>query len=162
MPRVYVSIGSNIERAASIRAGVQALRARYGAVLLSSVYDTEAVGFEGDDFYNLVAGFDTADDVHAVAAHLRDIEARCGRTRGSARFAPRTLDMDLLLYDDLVLDESELRLPRDEILKYAFVLGPLAEIAGGERHPVLGTRFAALWREFDGARQPLTPVEFEW
>lgn len=162
MSRVYVSIGSNIDREANVRAGVEALRARYGGLLLSSVYDTRAVGFEGDDFYNLVAGFDTSDDVHTVARCLRAVEEKCGRVRESGRFAPRTLDMDLLLYDDLVLDEAEVKLPRDEILKYAFVLGPLAEVAGSVRHPVVGASFDELWAAFDGTRQPLRPVEFEW
>lgn len=162
MARVYVSIGSNIDREANIRAGVGALRERHENVVLSSVYDTEPVGFDGANFYNLVAGFDTAADVHNLARYLRGVEENCGRARSNTRFAPRTLDIDLLLYDDLVLEVEGLKLPRDEILKYAFVLGPLAEIAARERHPVLGTSFEELWQAFDAAYRPLRRVDFLW
>lgn len=164
MPRVYVSIGSNIDRAANVRAGVRALRARFGELRLSSVYDSRAVGFEGDDFYNLVAGFDTGEGVHEVAAFLREAEAARGRVRPGrgAGFVSRTLDMDLLLYGELVINEGALRLPRAEVLDYAFVLAPLAEIAGGERHPVLGRTYAELWAAFDRDRAALSPVAFDW
>ncbi len=135
MARVHVSIGSNVDRAANIRAGVGALRSQYGDLQLSSVYDTPAVGFAGDNFYNLVAGFDTGEDVHRIAGRLRD---------------------------DLVIDEAGLRLPRSEILRYAFVLGPLAEIAGGRRHPVLRRTFGELWQAFDKSGEPLRAVRFDW
>ncbi|MFQ5488121.1 MAG: 2-amino-4-hydroxy-6-hydroxymethyldihydropteridine diphosphokinase [Gammaproteobacteria bacterium] len=158
MPRVYVSIGSNIEREANIRAAVQGLRERYGGLVLSSVYESEAVGFKGEDFYNLVAAFDSEEAVSEIGDFLRGLEQRRGRRRGGARFASRTLDMDLLLYGDQVLEEGRIRLPRDEITACAFVLCPLAEIAGSERHPVSGLCYEALWREFDKRGQRLAPV----
>jgi 2-amino-4-hydroxy-6-hydroxymethyldihydropteridine diphosphokinase len=128
-------------------------------LVVSTVYQTRSVGFEGEDFYNLVAGFDTAEDVHAVAAALHEIEAAHGRSRSGGKFASRTLDIDLLLYDDLVLNENGLQLPRGEITRYAFVLGPLAEIAGGRRHPVLGKSFAELWAAFATDKSDLRPVQ---
>jgi 2-amino-4-hydroxy-6-hydroxymethyldihydropteridine diphosphokinase len=161
MARVFISIGSNIDRAASIRDGVKALRERFGAIDLSSVYESEAVGFAGDPFYNLVAAFDTDEPVAAVAGALRRIEDAHGRDRSGPRFSSRTLDLDLLLYDDLVL-EGELELPRGEITENAFVLWPLAELAPARRHPVAGETFAGLWGRFDKGRQPLWPVPFEW
>ncbi|SCZ52589.1 2-amino-4-hydroxy-6-hydroxymethyldihydropteridine diphosphokinase [Thiohalomonas denitrificans] len=160
MPRVYVSIGSNIDREASIRAGVFALRERFGPLILSSVYESEAVGFEGDNFFNLVAGFDTAEPVEAVAAGLREIEDRNGRDRSGPRFSSRTLDLDMLLYDDRVCADPQI--PRFEILENAFVLWPLAEIAPETLHPQEGVRFIDLWVRFDKEKQQLWPVEFDW
>ena len=162
MAHVYVSIGSNIGREQNIRAGVAELRARFGELVLSSVYESEAVGFDGDSFYNLVAGFDTSLSPQQVAAALRTIEEAHGRVRNGPRFSSRTLDIDLLLYDDLILHEGKLEIPRDEITKNAFVLWPLAEIAPQLGHPQLGVSYGALWAAFDRQSQPLWPVAFEF
>ncbi len=159
MARVYVSIGSNIEREQNIRAGLVELERRFGPLTLSTVYESEAVGFSGDNFYNLVAAFDTALTPQQVAAELRAIEENHGRVRNGPRFSSRTLDIDLLLYDALILQEGKLELPRDEITKNAFVLLPLAELAPDLEHPVLHQRYADLWARFDQASQPLWPVE---
>lgn len=159
--RAYVSIGSNIEREKNIRAAVMALRKHFGTVQLSAVYENRAIGFLGKDFYNLVAGFDTDESPEAVAAILHAIEQEQGRTRTSTRFSARTLDLDLLLYDALVRDDEQLRLPRDEVREYACVLGPLAEIAPAGRHPETGETFAQMWDRFPQSRQPLKPVTLE-
>jgi len=76
------------------------------------------------------------------------MEERHGRSRTSQKFSSRTLDVDLILYGDTVLDEPNLRLPRDEITRYAFVLEPLAEIAPDLRHPVIGATYRELWADF--------------
>jgi len=162
MARVYVSIGSNIEREASVRGGVAELKARFGPLLLSSVYESTAVGFSGDDFYNLAAGFDTELDVHEVVAALRRIEGDFGRNRSGPRFSSRTLDIDLLTYDALILDENGLVLPRPEILENAFVLRPLADIAPDVVHPSVGRTYRELWMAFDAEKQPLWEVAFEF
>jgi 2-amino-4-hydroxy-6-hydroxymethyldihydropteridine diphosphokinase len=156
--RVYVSLGSNIDRARNIASAIEALRNSYGRLLQSPTYETEAVGFEGDPFYNLVVGFDTDQTPQQVAAVLGAIEDAHGRNRSAGKFSSRTLDLDLLLYDDLVLDEGNLHLPRKEILEYAFVIKPLAEIAGETRHPVTGASFADIWAEFDQSAQPMWPA----
>lgn len=161
MPKVFVSIGSNIERERNVRAAVKALRERFGTLVVSRIYESAAVGFSGDNFFNLVVGFDTEAAVQEVATALREIESANSRDRNAPRFSPRTLDLDLLLYDDLVLDEGGIRLPRAEIGRYAFVLAPLAEIAGDLHNPTDGRRFDDMWREFDRAGQPLWPVEFD-
>lgn len=162
MPRVFVGVGSNIDRDHSIRDGVADLRQHYGVVQLSSVYESEAVGFEGDAFYNLVAAFDTQDSVEQVVATLSRIEQAHGRVRGSQRFSSRTLDLDLLLYGDLVASGEGYHVPRDEIPRYAFVLWPLAELAPGLRHPETGETFLAMWGAFDKRKQALQPIPFEW
>lgn len=162
MARVYVSIGSNIDRDENIRGGVAALQNYFGELQLSRVYESEAVGFDGDNFFNLVAAFDTGEDVMTVAKILHDIENDHGRTREGPRFSSRTLDIDMLLFDDLVMQGGKLELPRDEITKNAFVLWPLAEIAPELKHPVLNKSYAELWAAFDKNKQPLWPVEFEF
>ncbi len=162
MPQVFVGIGSNVERDASIRAGVADLRAQYGELRLSSVYESEAVGFVGDAFYNLVAGFETQQSIDAVADTLAAIEDRNGRRRGGEKFTPRTLDLDLLLYGDEIITTARFHVPRDEILRYAFVLWPLAEIAPDLRHPQTGESFAQLWEAFDKRGPALGPVPFSW
>lgn len=162
MARVYISIGSNIDRARNIRFAIKELRANYAPIRLSSVYETDPVGFQGDHFFNLAAGFDTRDPPDAVARTLHLIEDRCNRKRDGVRFGPRTLDLDLLLYDDLVMREQGIGLPREEILTQAFVLGPLAEIAGERHHPVRQRTFARLWSEFDKTGQRIRIVPFHW
>lgn len=160
MARIYISLGSNIDRAIKTRAGISALREAFGELKLSSVYESEAVGFEGDAFYNMVIACDTELDVHAANKVLADIEDANGRDRSGPRFSSRTLDLDLLLYDDLILDENGLRLPRDEILKNAFVLWPLAEIAPDLVHPEAGQSYQDLWSAFDKSKENLAPIDF--
>jgi len=162
MPRVFVGIGSNIDREASVRAGVADLREKYGELQLSSVYESEAVGFEGDAFYNLVAAFDTPDSVDEVIKTLAEIEETHGRQRGSERFSSRTLDLDLLLYGTLVSRGEGYHVPRDEIPRYAFVLWPLSELEPAMKHPQTGETFLAMWEDFDKRNQTLLPITFKW
>lgn len=162
MTRVYVGIGSNVDRARNVAAGIGALRAAFGPLAVSTVYESAAVGFDSDNFYNLVAGFDTRATPEDVARTLRDIEQRFGRQRGGPRYAPRTLDIDLLLYGDLVRSDELINVPREDVTRFAFVLRPLAEIAPQLRHPVGGASMAELWRDFDAASQPLWPVALEF
>lgn len=163
LTRVYVGIGSNVERERNVRIAVRELRGRYGRVDLSRVYETDPVGFEGEPFYNLVAGFDTGESPADLVAGLRRIEDRCGRDRSMPRFAARTLDIDLLLYGDRVSRNGGIAVPREEIDLHAHVLGPLAELAGETRHPVSGRTFAELWAAFDrpAGRHRAVAFEFE-
>ncbi|MEI6069301.1 MAG: 2-amino-4-hydroxy-6-hydroxymethyldihydropteridine diphosphokinase [Methylococcaceae bacterium] len=149
MPNGYISIGSNIDKDKNILASLKALEHHFGKLTISSIYESDAVGFTGDTFYNLVVGFKSDLDVKEVAHLLRQIELDNGRTRNSQKFSPRTLDLDLILYDGLILNEGRLQIPRDEIERYAFVLEPLAEIAPTLKHPVSQVSYADLWEKFD-------------
>jgi 2-amino-4-hydroxy-6-hydroxymethyldihydropteridine diphosphokinase len=160
MERVYVSIGTNVDREANLRGGLGALRARFGPLTVSTIYECPAVGFEGEDFLNGVAGFDCDEPIAEVHAALRAIEDRFGRDRSQPKYSPRTLDLDLLLYGDVVLRDGVLVLPRPEIEKVAFVLGPLTELVGDRPHPVHGEPFTALWARFEGiGAGELVPVD---
>jgi 2-amino-4-hydroxy-6-hydroxymethyldihydropteridine diphosphokinase len=160
MPEIFVGIGSNIEPEFHIREAAARLRARFGRVRFSSVYRNPAVGFVGEDFLNLAAGFESRESVAGVRAALDEIEAHCGRVRGSPRFAPRTLDIDLLMYGARVTAAAP-QLPRPEILVYAYVLKPLVDLAPAHRHPLTGRRLVEHWQEFDSASQPLVAVQLD-
>ena len=162
MATVFLSIGSNIERYQHISAGLNQLAERFGELRISPVYESEAVGFSGDHFLNLVVGVETDLSVGELSTQLRAIEDACGRRRDGPRFGPRTLDIDILTYDDVVGLVEGVELPRGEILENAFVLCPLAELAPQAVHPVLGQTYAELWDAYDQAAQPLSRVAFEW
>jgi len=161
MAKIYISIGSNIDAEKNIRLAIHALENHYGKLILSSVYESEAVGFNGDNFLNLVVGLKTEEDVYTVAATLRKIEDDNGRDRSGPRFSPRTVDLDLLLYDDLILQEDGLDIPRDEITKNAFVLLPLDEIASQLIHPLSGKTMCDHWLNFDKDSQKLWVIDFK-
>lgn len=159
MIEVFLSVGSNVEPARHIAAGVALLRARYGALALSPVYECPPVGFSGALFHNLVLSLATAESPFDVQQTLREIEQRCGRSRQGPRLQARSLDLDLILYGDQIIDGEALRLPRADILRYAFVLRPLADLAPQHRHPRLGRTYAELWRDFPQRKaQPLWPL----
>jgi len=162
MPYVYVSIGSNIEQQRHISACLDALKEHFGELALSPVYESEAVGFEGENFYNLVAGFSTGLGVAELARLLRLIEAENGRKRNGPKFSARTLDIDILTYDNLTGTVEGVLLPRDEILHNAFVLLPLAELAPEDRHPSLKVTYQALWEDYDKKSQKLWKIPFQW
>lgn len=160
MPRVYLGLGSNIDRERHIRAALRALEDAFGLLLVSPVYESESVGFAGSHFYNLVVGVDTELAVGELSARLRGIEDANGRVRGGARFAPRTLDIDILTYGNACGEIDGVHLPREEILRNAFVLRPLADIAPNDRHPETVRTFLDHWEAYDQRRQKLWPIEF--
>lgn len=162
MSRVFLSLGSNIDRYRHIAAALDALSAQFARLDISTVYESEAVGFAGRNFLNLVVGVDTELSIAELSARLKQIEDDNGRNRSGPKFSPRTLDIDILTVDDLVGDREGVHLPRDEITKNAFVLLPMAELAPDTPHPALGVTYAELWRAYDKSQQKLWPVAFEW
>lgn len=161
MPHIYISIGTNINREYHIKCGLTALTKYFGALTLSSLYESVAIGFDGSDFYNMVIGIETNENIHDVTTCLRNIEFEYGREKNSKKFSPRTLDLDLLLYDDLIVNEPA-QIPRDEITQNAFVLWPLAEIAPNLIHPVIKKSYDLLWKEYNKGSQQLTQIPFSW
>ncbi|HWM28687.1 MAG TPA: 2-amino-4-hydroxy-6-hydroxymethyldihydropteridine diphosphokinase [Woeseiaceae bacterium] len=158
MPRVYLGLGSNIDPATNLRLAVRELRFHFGQLRLSSVYRSTPLGFDGDDFLNAVVGLDTDLLPEEIPPLLDDIHAMAGRPRDKRKLVSRTLDIDFLLYDRLVLDRSGLRLPRRDVLMYGFVLRPLAELAPDYLHPETGRRLAEHWCHFDAGSHPLSRV----
>lgn len=158
MPAVYVAAGSNVAPRENLARAVAALRHEFPGVRFSSWYRNRAVGFEGEDFINLVAAFDTELPLPQLLARLHAIEELCGRPRAAPRWAPRSMDLDVLLYGDLVCDEPTVKLPRPDLLKRAYMLGPLAQLAPQLKHPTEHTTIGELWQRFDRAAHPLEPV----
>ena len=144
---VTVSLGSNINPEHNIRLAIAELRQQFGEIVISPVYQTAAVGFDGEDFLNLVVSLHTALPVQAIVAELKAIEDRIGRDRSQPKFSARAIDLDILTYDHLVLDEPGVQVPRNEILQNAFVLKPLSDICGSDRHPELNKTYLQMWQE---------------
>ena len=145
MSTAWLSLGSNLDAEANLRSAVAALRARFGAVRVSPVYRTPAVGFDGPDFLNCAAAVETSLDVHALDAWLHALEDAHGRDRTQPRFSSRPLDVDIVLFDDLVLDgPGHLQLPRPD-LRHAFVLRPMCDLAPDLRVPGDGRTLAGCW-----------------
>lgn len=154
MARVYLSLGSNVEPQRYLRAAVDELRQRFGALTVSPAYRSKAVGFEGAEFVNLAVGLDTDLSPTALNDWLHALEDRHGRRRDVPRYADRTLDLDIVFYDDVIIDgPGHLQIPRNE-LQFAFVLRPIADIAPDFRHPLSGESMAELWRRFAVENEP--------
>jgi 2-amino-4-hydroxy-6-hydroxymethyldihydropteridine diphosphokinase len=161
MPTVYVAAGSNIRPREHLRQALAMMRQAWPDLRVSPAYANKAVGFEGEDFINLVAGFDTDEPVEDVLARLHRIEAACGRPRAAAKWAPRSMDLDILMYGDVVGGFPGVILPRPDLLRRPYMLGPLADIAPDAVHPAECRPIRELWRQFDGDAHELRPVTLE-
>ena len=161
MPRVYVAIGGNIEPERRFALAARELRRRFPGIQFSTCYRNPAFGFKGADFLNAVAGFDTEASADKVLADLHDIELRCGRRRDDPKWAPRAMDIDLLLYGAMVAETADYRLPRPDLLQRSYMLAPLVQLAPELRHPLTGRGMADHWREL--AREPhqLEPLRLD-
>ena len=158
MVDVYVSAGSNIEPERNLARALELLNAQYAPLRVSPAYRNRAVGFEGEDFINLVVGFTTAEPVVRVRERLQAIEAQCDRPPDAPKWAARSMDLDILLYGDLVRATPGYLLPRPDLVKRAYMLKPLADIAPDLVHPVSRRTMRELWEAFDQTGHPLLPV----
>lgn len=161
MSVVAVSLGTNINREENLNAGLLALAKEFGELTLSSLYECAPVGFDGDDFYNMVIAFNTSKSLITVAELVRAIEFDNGREKNAKKFSARTLDLDILVFDELVCQQP-VQLPRAEIADNAFVLQPLAELFGENIHPYYQRSYQDMWSAFDKSTQPLKKVGFSW
>ena len=162
MVEVFLGLGSNTDKHKHICAGLDALTSALGPLALSSVYESKSVGFNGRNFFNLVAKAQTQLPLAELALLLKRIEDSNGRLRDGPKFSPRTLDIDILTYGELTGMHGEIELPRDEIVFNAFVLQPMAELAPTSLLPGSNSSYAQLWQEYDKTKQQLWPVSFQW
>jgi 2-amino-4-hydroxy-6-hydroxymethyldihydropteridine diphosphokinase len=159
MSIAYLGLGSNIDARNNISSAIDALRLAFDNVEFSPVYQTAAFGFEGNDFINLAARVETDMGPLELKCFLNELEDRHGRNRESPKYSDRTLDIDIMLYDDLYMLSPTLNIPRGEILTAAHVLKPLADLAPGLIHPVCRKTIIELWNEFPGQATSLVPIE---
>ena len=146
MSLAHLNIGSNQNRRTNIRLAIKSLELHFSDILLSSLFESPSEGFKGNNFYNIGVNITTLKTTNEVVDILRDIENSLGRDRSLPKFSSRMIDLDLVLYSG-VIDET-LNVPRKDILKYAFVLAPLAELNPEEIHPLEGTSYQSLWKTF--------------
>lgn len=158
MVDVYVAAGSNVEPQKYLSRALGELAAAFGPLTVSPAYRNKAVGFEGEDFVNLVVCFQTSEPVTTVRGQLQRIEAACDRPPDAPKWAPRTMDLDILLYGDTVSDAPGLLLPRPDLVRRAYMLKPMADIAPEVRHPILGRTMRDLWGEHAAADHPMIEV----
>jgi 2-amino-4-hydroxy-6-hydroxymethyldihydropteridine diphosphokinase len=159
---VALSLGSNIDAEKNIKACLDELLLVFRDMSLSSVFESEAVGFSGDNFLNMVVTFDTEMSLAELVALLKKIEDKFGRDRSQPKFSGRKLDIDVLLYGKTVGRVNGIELPRAEICENAFVLWPLSQVAGEKLHPALKQSFTRLWQDYNKDRQNLWPIDFQW
>jgi 2-amino-4-hydroxy-6-hydroxymethyldihydropteridine diphosphokinase len=162
MAVVFLGLGSNESPEKNLTLAVRELRCRFGELAQSRVYKSAAVGFDGADFLNFVVRLESDDSPLKICGEIELIHNLAGRHRGSEKWESRPLDIDLLIYNDLVCDDPPVHVPRDDILKYSFVLRPLAELAPERAHPVTGRALLDHWQEFDAKSHPLEEIDVVW
>jgi 2-amino-4-hydroxy-6-hydroxymethyldihydropteridine diphosphokinase len=159
--QAFVAIGSNLNPAARMQQAARALRQRFPDARFSRCYRNPAFGFEGPDFYNAVVEFSTTLPVEALLPALHEIEALCGRTRADPKWGGRKMDLDLLLYGDVVGSAPGYTLPRRDLTRRVYMLGPLAELAPQRIYPPCGPTIAELWQQFPRTGHPLEPLALD-
>jgi len=158
MVAVYVAAGSNIEPERNLKRAHAEMQREFPGLRTSPAYRNPAFGFDGADFINLVVGFDTGLALQELIRKLHAIEELCGRPRRAPKWAPRAMDLDILLYGDCVLDEPGVRVPRADLTGKAYMLRPAAELAPDVRHPILGAPLKKLKQSFDQTGVRMEPV----
>jgi 2-amino-4-hydroxy-6-hydroxymethyldihydropteridine diphosphokinase len=159
MSIAYLGLGSNVDARNNISSGIGALREKFGGVVLSPIYQTTAFGFRGQDFINLAARVETEMSPLELKSFLNGLEDQHDRDRDAPKYSDRTLDIDILLYDDLYLLSPALNIPRGEILTAAHVLKPLADLAPELIHPACRMTISDLWKGFSKQETKLVVID---
>ena len=161
MTLLALSLGSNVDAPKNLLDAITALRSKFGVLAISTIYESKAIGFSGDNFLNFVVSVETSYSLKDVFDYLKDLENDMGRNRTKARYSDRTIDIDILLFGDSTGEECGLDLPRAEILYNAFILRPLAELHPQLKHTVLDVSYKNLWNAFDNKNQKLWPTKIK-
>jgi len=159
--KIFVGIGSNIDREKNIKSCITILKDIYGDVLISPVYETEAMGFNGPNFYNLVACFETEESVYDLKSALNEIENSHGRHANETKFSSRTLDIDILYFDNLILSDDKIQIPRKEICEYDFVLKPLVDLVPDFIHPIQNISHLEIMNNIKVKKQIISTINMD-
>jgi 2-amino-4-hydroxy-6-hydroxymethyldihydropteridine diphosphokinase len=159
--QVLVALGSNVDPLVRMPQAAHALRERFQGARFSRCYRNRAFGFVGPDFLNAVAAFHTALPIASLLQVMRDIESVCGREPDAAKWAPRAMDLDLLLYGEFVGSGPGYTLPRPDLVKRIYMLGPLAQLDPELRYPPSGPSIGQLWAQFPRGEDTLTAIELD-
>lgn len=151
MSSLHLNIGSNQDKRKNIRLALDSLEPHFTKITTSSLYESPSEGFIGGNFYNIGVNVETDKNINDVVNILHDIENSLGRDRNLPKFSSRIIDLDLVLYDDDI--DDKLNIPRRDILKYAFVLAPLAELNPNDIHPQERVSYLALWKGFQSSKE---------
>jgi len=160
MAEVFLGLGTNVDRERSMRAGLEALKSLDTNLVVSKMYESVAVGFEGAPFYNCVVQLHTELSLAELIVALKAIENTNGRDRSTQVADGKGLDIDVLTYGGLTGCFDGVELPRSDIIRYAHVLLPLSEIAPSVCLPGTETSYQDLWLGFDKKGQQLEVVDF--
>lgn len=162
MARVYLSLGSNIDAEKHILQGLDALHQTYGDLVLSPAVESEPVGFKGDNFINLMAVIETDQPIPALSQSLRQMEYDHGREDDAPKFSGRTLDIDIVMVDDLCGEHYGLQLPRQDLFEHGYMLYPMALMEPDLVPPGQDKTTSALWQNFPFAEQQLWLTALVW
>ena len=147
MSLLHLNIGSNLDRRKNIRSALEQLEFSFDKIIISSLFESPSEGFEGNDFYNIGVNVETSKKVSEVLDILHQIEDSLGRNRMQPKFSSRIIDLDLVIYDDII--DEKFNIPRKDIFRYAFVLAPLLELNPDGIHPEKGVSYLELWENFE-------------
>jgi 2-amino-4-hydroxy-6-hydroxymethyldihydropteridine diphosphokinase len=159
--QVYVAAGSNVQPEQNLARACHEVQATWPNVRFSRAYANQAVGFDGPEFINMVLAFTTDQSIEAVISRLRAVETLCGRPPNAPKWASRAMDLDILLFGSRVEKTADYTLPRPDLMKRPYMLGPMAELAPQVLHPTAGRTMGELWQQFDRQAHEMRPVSLD-